>query len=204
MIITWYGQACFKIVCQKNKNGQVVIITDLPEKDTGLRGPKPEADILLESRLNKKKGSDSCFLITGPGEYDVKEIYIQGIASSDKKTTIYIIEAEDMKICHLGEISQKELSSQELEMIGVIDILTIPVGGGNALEAKDALKIMSQIEPKIIIPMCYKIPKLKIRLDPLDNFLKTLGIKKLESSSKLSIKAKGLPKEEVKIIALQA
>ena len=78
----------------------------------------------------------------------------------------------------------------------------IPMGGTYTISAKEAPKIMAQIEPKITIPMHYAVPKLKIKLDPLDKFLKTFGIKNLESMKKLSIKKKDLPPEEAKIIIL--
>ena len=108
-----------------------------------------------------------------------------------------------MKICHLGSLDQGELASKELEAIGDVDILMVPIGGKEALDTKEAIKIMSQIEPKIVIPMYYKIPGLKIALDGLDKFLKSLGIKKIESLPKLSIKKKDLPEEEAKIITLK-
>lgn len=217
MNITWYGQTCFKIEVQRKKEGQVSIITDLFENEIGLRAPKAEADIFLFSQNNKRTIPDSSFLALGPGEYDVKDVYIQGISTlaesgvaktkskSAEQNTIYIIETEDIKICHLGKLFQSELNPKELEEIGEVDILMVPVGGRDALDAKGAIKIMSQIEPKITIPMYYKVPGLKTELDGLDKFLKSLGIKTLDSLPKLSIKKKDLPEdEEAKIIVLQS
>jgi len=196
MNINWYGQTCFKISLSKAKEGQDIII-DPPTKDSGLRGPKLEADILLSTDSKEKIPSGNYFLITGPGEYDIKEIYIQGIGAQG--ATFYTIEAEDMKLCHLGRTTQKELTSEQIELIGEVDILFLPLG----LESKTGVKIMSQIEPKVIIPMYYKISKSKEKLDSIDSFLKVLGIKNLEKTPKLSIKAKDLPREEVKIIELE-
>ena len=196
MNINWYGQTCFKISVSKSKNGQVNIIIDPPTKDSGLRGPKLEADILLSTDI-KGLSAGSHFLITGPGEYDIKDIYIQGTKA--KGATIYTIEAEDMKLCHLGRINQKELTSEQIDLIGEVDILFLPIG----TDPKTSVKIMSQIEPKVIIPMYYKISKSKEKLDSINSFLKILGIKSIEKTTKLSIKAKDLPKEEVKIISLE-
>lgn len=153
----------------------------------------------------------AALLIEGPGEYEVKEVYIQGIHSwHDEKegavrgeNTIYTIETEDLKLCHLGDFGQKELTDEQLEEIGEVDILMIPIGGVSTISAKEALKIMSQIEPKITIPMHYQIPKLKSKLDNLDKFLKALGVKKLEPVNKLSIKKKDVIPEEAKIIILK-
>lgn len=210
MTITWYGQTCFRISTLKKGNGSVNILIDPFGREIGLRPPKNEADILLITYNIKGTLSGNFFLINGPGEYDVKEVYIQGIPSklsqeggTSGKITIYTIEAEGVKICHLGKLNQKELTPDQIEKIGKVDILIIPIGGKETLNAGVAVKIMSQIEPKIIIPMYYQIPKLKIKLDNLTKFLESLGIKSLEPLSKLSIKKRDIPEEEVKVIILK-
>ena len=216
MNIIWHGQSCFEIVATPAKNSQMKIVIDPFSEEAGLRIPRLEADILLVthdnySRDSIKAVSDSPFLISGPGEYEIKNVFIQGVASSpgEKKekdkdeNTIYTIEAEDLKLCHLGNLIQKELTEEQLEEIGDIDILMIPVGGSYTISAKEALRIMAQIEPKITIPMNYALPKLKIKLDRLDKFLKSLGIKTIDSLSKLTIKQKDLPSEEAKIVVLK-
>jgi len=160
---------------------------------------------------NVKAVSGNPFLIQGAGEYEAKGVYIQGVdsahdASQGKErgqNTIYTIEVEDLRICHLGDLGQKELTPEQVEKIGEVDILMIPVGGVYTISAKEAVKIMSQIEPNIVIPMHYQIPKLRIGLEGLDKFLKTMGIKKIESLPKLSIKKKDISSEEAKIIVLK-
>jgi len=217
MTIKWYGHSCFHIISNSSKNSPVSIIIDPFNESIGLKLPrKLEADIVLithdhDDHNNIKKISDSPFLITSPGEYDVKEVSIKGISvyhdNSEGKergrVTAYKIETEKMNICHLSDLGQKELTSDQVNAIGEVDILMIPIGGHFTVDAKEAAKIMAQIEPKIIIPMHYKLPNLKIKLDSLDDFLKTLGIKNLEKLSKLIVKEKDLPREEVKIIALE-
>ena len=217
MTIKWYGHSCFHIFSNSGKNSPVSIIIDPFDESIGLKLPrKLEADIVLVTHdhydhNNVKKVSNSPFLITGPGEYDVKGISIRGISAYHDnsegrergRVTVYEIETEKMSICHLGDLGQKELTSDQVSAIGEVDILMIPIGGHFTIDAKEAAKIMAQIEPKIIIPMHYKLPKLKIKLDLLDDFLKTLGIKNLEKLPKLIVKEKDLPKEEVKIIALE-
>jgi len=216
MTITWYGQTCFRINTQKSRNGSVNILIDPFEKEIGLRSPKTEADILLVTHDNERTLSGNFFLINGPGEYDVKGVYIQGILGKKKdsnppttpyiikkeaseKTTICTIEAEKIKICHLGRLGQKELFPSQIERIGKVDILMVPIGGKETLEAEEAIKIMSQIEPKITIPMYYQFPK----SDNLTKFLKSLGIKSLEPLPKLSIKKKDISEEEAKVIVLR-
>ncbi len=223
MTIQWHGQSYFEISASRGKNNQVTLAIDPFSEELGLRLPKVSADILLvthehydHNNVKAVSGASSNgsgktpFLVSGPGEYEIKEIFIQGVPawhdnSQGKErgqTTIYSIEAEDLKICHLGDLGQKELNSEQLEKIGEVDILLIPVGGVFTIDGKDAIKIMSQIEPKIIIPMHYALPKLKEKLDDLDKFLKAVGIKKIEPLPKLTIKKKDLSEEEVRIVVL--
>lgn len=215
MIIQWHGQACFQITSSQGKNNHVNIVIDPFDEATGLNLPKMEADILLVSHQhhdhNNVKGvSGTPVLVEGPGEYEIKEVFIQGIPSfhddsSGKErgqNTIYTIEAEEIKICHLGDFGQKELTPEQIEKIGPVDILMVPVGGVYTISAKEAVKVMSQIEPSIIIPMHYQVPKLKAKLDGLDKFLKTMGMKSITPQPKLSIKKKDILAEEAKIIVL--
>lgn len=217
MTINWYGQSCFQISSNQGKNNHLSIIIDPFEENIGLKLPrKLEADIALvthehSDHNNVKKISGSPFVITGPGEYETKGVCILGTAayhdnSTGKqkgKTTIYTIETEEIKICHLGNLDQKELSSDQLERISEVDILMLPVGGVFTINAEEAIKIMTQIEPRITIPMHYKVPGLKMKLDGADKFLKALGIKSLHPLPKLSIKKRDIPSEEAKIVVLQ-
>ncbi len=216
MTIIWHGQSLFEITTSRGKNNQVNIVIDPFSPEIGLRIPKLEADIVLTTHdhydhNNVKAVAGNPFLIEGPGEYEIKEVFIQGIPAFHDdlqgkergKITIFTIEAEELRLCHLGDLGQKELTPDQLEKIGEIDILMIPIGGNYTISGKEAVKIMSQIEPKIIIPMHYALPKLKVKLEEVDKFLKIMGIKKIEPVNKLTIKKKELAEEEAKIIVLK-
>ena len=205
-----------QLIFSFQKDSQIKIVIDPFEESIGLKTPELEADILLITHQhpdhnNQKIVKGNYFLIDGPGEYEVKSIFFYGIPSFHDSNqgkekggnTIYTIEAEDLKICHLGDLGQKELTDEQLEKIGEVDILMIPVGGVDTISSKEALHIMSQIEPKITIPIHYALPKLKGKLEPVDKFLKALGIKSLEPLKKLSVKKKDLSSEEAKIIVLK-
>jgi len=226
MQIIWKGQSCFQIIINREKNNlsnvsrdsnQVSLVIDPYDETIGLRVPKLEADILLvthnhHDHNNIKAVSGNCFLISEPGEYEIKDVFIQGIpafhdSSSGKEkgeNIIYTIEAEGIRICHLGDLGQKELTEEQVEKIGNIDILMTPVGGVYTISSREAVKIISQIEPKIVIPMHYQIPKLKIKLEGLEKFLKAIGVKSPETLNKLTIKKKDIPEEgmEIKVLKL--
>jgi len=203
MIITWHGQSFFEISIKTPDKEKFVLEISPFDKDIGLKVPKINSDILIVSNSTKafSKTPDT-FLIESPGEYGLKGVFVKGIPSLDKNV-IYKIEAEGIKICHLGDFKQKELTSQEFEEIGEIDILMIPIGGGETIDAKTAGSIVSQIEPRMVIPMCYKIPGLKMNLESVDEFLKLMGVEKIEPQEKIKISIKDLPKEETEIIILK-
>ncbi len=216
MNIVWHGHAFFHITTNPQKNSPIRIAIDPYDKSIGLRVPKTEAEILLITHQhydhnNIKAVSGNPFLIEGPGEYDVKNVFIEGIPSFHDESKgkergeniIYVIESEGIRLCHLGDIGQKELTEEQLQKIGEIDILMIPVGGTYTISAQETTKIMSQIEPKITIPMHYSLPGLKIKLDPITKFLKVFGLKSVQPIKKLSIKKKDIISDEVKIIILE-
>lgn len=212
MKISWAGQACFHISTAPAKDVQADIVID-PYGDIGFKLPSLSADIVLVSHSHddhnnvkavKPAGEGEPFVVQGPGEYEIKGVFVRGIDSwhddaqgkERGKNTIYTIEAEDMRLCHLGDLGQKELTSNQLDAIGTVDILMIPAGGVYTIEPAEAVKIISQVEPKIVIPMHYALPKLSIKLEGVEKFLKAMGKNAVEPIDKLNIKASALPKEK--------
>lgn len=215
MFITWFGQSFFELRVKNSQNEEICIIIDPFDEKLGLKIPQVEGQILLithshfdHNNVEAIKGSP--FLINEPGEYELKDIFIKGIFSFHDNSqgkergvsVIYKIEAEEIKICHLGDLGQKELTSEQLEELGEVDILLIPIGGKVTINAQEAADIVSQIEPKIVIPMHYQIPKLKLELEGLDKFLKIMGQEKIEPQKKLKIAARDLSGEETKVVVL--
>ena len=214
MNITWYGQSCFKI-----QNKDVALITDPFDKSVGLRSPHGSADVVTISHdhfdhnnYGVVKGDP--FIIDSAGEFEVKKIIIKGIDSyhDDKEgkergcNIIYTIEVDDIRICHLGDLGQTALINGQLEKIGQVDILFIPVGGVFTIDWKSASAIISQIEPRVIIPMHYKIPGVKgslLKLDSADNFCKDRGVSSKDAVDRFSVKKKDLPQEESKVVVMK-
>ena len=216
MQISWKGQACFHIIASPAKGEQVKIVVDPYNDSIGLRLPSLEADIAMvthdhDDHNNVKALKGDPFVITNPGEYDVKGIAIQGILSfhdenqgKDRGTnTIYVFEAEGMKLCHLGDFGQAELTPEQVEKIGNIDILFIPVGGVYTIDAKGAGKVLNQIEPKVVVPMHYAIPKLKPKLDKVDELFREIGMKRPEVQARLVIKSKDISAEGASLVLLE-
>ena len=102
----------------------------------------------------------------------------------------------------MGDFGQEELTDEQSRKIGDIDVLMIPVGGTYTIDAKEATKVISQIEPRIIIPMHYKIPGLNVKVDDLEAFLKAIGSKNAVPEEKLTIQKKNLPTEDMSVIPL--
>lgn len=209
MIITWLGQSAFKI-----EDKDITLAID-PHDKTGLKMPKFQADILLithdhDDHNNIKAIKGDPFVIDGAGEYEVKNVFVYGLrAWHDNKKgadrgriTLYLIEYGGIKIAHLSDIGQDNLTQRQLEKLEGVDILLIPVGGIYTINGTGAVKIISQIQPRIIIPMHYKIPGLKLKLEPVDKFLKEFGVTSSEKMDKLKINKKDLPQEETKVIIL--
>ncbi|MGC8651163.1 MAG: MBL fold metallo-hydrolase [Minisyncoccia bacterium] len=213
MIIQWFGQSYFKIET-KNK---VIALDPYSEKALGIKPPRFKADLLLithdhEDHNNKAAILGEPFIIEGPGEVEKEGIFIEGLMSYHDNhlgkekgvNTIYKITSEDLTLCHLGDLGEKTLKDETLEKLSEIDILLIPTGGTYTINSEEAITIINQIEPKIIIPMHYQLPNSKInskiKLDPLDKFLKTFG-KKPETMDKLVIRRAQLP-QETKLVVL--
>lgn len=202
MYITWYGQSCFKL---QNKT-QTVLIDPYSPKKYGLRGPNLKARlILLTNSEDKKKAQKDlkkeCFLISSPGEYEIENIFIQGIYFNNK-LTVYRLEMDGIRFGILAEIDDL-LSNDALNNLDGIDVLFVPVGGGEIIDSKKAIEIINSLEPKLAIPCCFKIKGLKINLSSSDKFLKEAGIKNIERVNKLSIQKKHLLFEETKIVILE-
>jgi len=216
MNIIWKGQSFFVIDVKGRENGVVRVAIDPYDNKLGLRVPNIEADILLISHAhsdhsNAKAISGRPFTIDSTGEYEVKDVFVKGISAFHDSTEgkergnviVYKIEAEGLKLCHLSDLGQKELSPEQLEQIGEVDILMVPVGGAHSLFAKQASEIVSQIEPRIVIPMHYKLPKIKAPLEPVTKFLKVMGEEGIKPEKKLKVATGSLPVEETKIVILE-
>ncbi|MFA5629309.1 MAG: MBL fold metallo-hydrolase [Dehalococcoidales bacterium] len=200
MDINWLGHSCFKI-----KGKQATVITDPFSAGIGYTLGKQSADIVTVSHNHPGHSNVSAingdpYVITGPGEYEISDVLVIGLPSYHDnehgslrgKNTVYLIEIDDVSICHLGDLGYP-LTEDQLEELGTVDILMLPVGGVSTINAAAAASVVRQIEPKIVIPMHYGTPLLNRELDPIEKFLKEIGAHDTTPLPKLSITKNRLP-----------
>lgn len=155
--------------------------------------------------------AQDAFVIRGPGEYEKSGVYVVGIQSFHDDVqgkerglnTIYAIKFEDIRLCHLGDLGQSKLTDEQIETIGDIDILFVPIGGTYTINSTQAADIVKEIEPKIIIPMHYSVPGLNVKIDGPQKFLKEIGLKPEEVET-YKINKKTLPVEEIHLVMFSA
>lgn len=214
MYITWLGQSAFKFQDKLNSDGFTVATDPFDPDYTGLKMPSFEADIVTVSHDHKdhnylKAIRKTPFMIDTAGELEYMGVYIEGIDSyhdEDKGKSkggniIFRFDFADISIAHLGDLGCV-LSDKQIERLEGVDVVLVPIGGKNTLNAKKAVEVINQLEPRVVIPMHYQIPDLKFELDGLEAFIKELGIVP-EYEEKLKISKKDLPSDTTRLIILK-
>lgn len=216
--IQFLGHACFRI---RGRDG--VVVTDPYDRSVGLEIGKPTAHIVTISHQHPdhtnaaavKPMREKLFMVEGPGEYEVGGIMIAGVRTfHDKKkgeelgrNTAYVLHVDDVVFCHLGDLGH-ELSTSQIDEIGNIDVLFIPVGGGETIGPADAVAVIAQLEPRLVIPMHYATggqQSFTVELGSIDSFLHEMGIKEPVVEDKLTVTAANLPAEgaETKVVVMR-
>jgi len=185
MEITWFGHAYVRLRAR-----EATVVVDPFDKSLGLTVPRVNADIILITSDRSGYNAVGAVggnpkVIRGPGEYEIKNVFITGIQTpldekgKEKKqeegfTTVYLIELEDLVICHLGPLG-RVLSQTQVEAMGRVDVLLVPVGGGNMLKAAQAAEMVSLLEPRLVIPILYQVAGSSVPLEPLSRFTKEMS-----------------------------
>ena len=194
MEIRWLGHACFRI-----KGRQTTVITDPYSPNLGYSLGKATANIVTVSHQHPGHSytdgvGGNPRKVTGPGEYEIGDVIIIGIAtfhdnsggSQRGKNTVYLIEVDEVSVCHLGDLGHI-LTNEQVEELGEVDVLLLPVGGLSTINAAMAAQIVRQLEPKVVIPMHYQTQTVVRKLEPVDKFLKEMGLSGLTPQAKVSI-----------------
>ncbi|MBC6936848.1 MAG: lactamase [Chloroflexi bacterium] len=208
MEIIWHGHSCFRIT-ERNK---ISVVTDPYGDSIGLPPLKLKADVVTVSHQEAGHNNVSAVkgdarLIAGPGEYEIGGVFITALAmhfieqDTARSNIAYLFDYDNLTVLHLGDLAHIPDQST-IEALGEVNVLLLPVGGGNGLRAAQAAEVVALIEPNFIVPMHYALPGLKFQLDPVDKFLKAMGIGKVQESEALKVTAGELPEQSQVVVLL--
>lgn len=207
MDIQFYGANCITVT---TKNVRITIDDNLV--DLGAKSVAKPNDIALFTGPHADPAQPAKLVIDHPGEYEVSGVSIVGIPArahieeaTGKTATMYKIVVDDMKLLVLGHI-YPALSEAQLEAIGMVDVMVIPVGGnGYTLDPTGAMNVVKKVEPKLIIPTHYQDTALNFPVPQatLEEALKSLTMEVKDTTSKLKLKATDLMTEGAKLVVLQ-
>lgn len=203
MEITWLGHACFRL-----RNREATIVIDPFAAETGYN-PRTigEADVVLVSHdhaahNNAAAVSGSPRVIQGPGEFEVGGVLITGVRTYHDgskganlgKNTAYVVEMDEVRICHLGDLGHIP-TPEQAEALNGAEVLLVPVGGGTTLDAEAAAEVVSLLEPRIVVPMHYQTPNAAGQLASVEGFLQQMGLHEAQPTAKLTVTKTSLPLE---------
>jgi len=189
------------------------VVTDPYPPAIGLKLQRLDADLVTISHEHENhsytQAVREAYEIRGPGEYEVAGVSVIGIPTfhdAEKgakfgRNTVFLIEIDDLRVCHLGDLGHK-LDDVEAEAVSSPDVLLVPVGGNTSMNAAQAAEVVRQLEPRFVVPMHYAIPGLKLQLDPLDKFLKEMGLTAAEPQAKLVVQ-KSSGEYDTKVVVLE-
>lgn len=201
MHLSWLGNTAVKIQTKPSEQ-DVTIIIDPYKPDAGNFPRNLSTDIALYTNGEKNAISvGTPFVMTTPGECETKDVLISAAQGDEPGKILYRIDSEDLSVGHLG-MQKKDLTDAQLEVLSGVDILFVPVGGGESYDVSAAVKAINTIEPRIIIPINYQSEN-NPKADKVENFLREMGASNVKPEKKVIIKAKDLPQEETKIIVLE-
>lgn len=188
-----------------------MLIVDPYQNSTGLRFPRTLCAALVcvshdgEDANNTEAVTGNPFVLQSPGEYEVQGIFAfakSAPTAAGGENLILRFELERMHVAHLGALD-RELTDVEMQSLENIDILMIPAGGGRVMTPKVAAEVISQLEPRVVIPMMYAIPNVKEKLTGLDAFFKELGACRREDTNKYKVSRKDLPEDDMMVVVLE-
>ena len=208
MEISWFGLSCFRLSERRHAS----VMTDpYNGSKVGLSAIKAKADVVTVSHAAPghdytKAISGNSHTLVGPGEYEIGNVFITGIATprdnGDSRNMIYLFDFQGLKVAHLGDIVNVPTQSQ-IEALELVNVLLVPVGGGGSLNAAKAAEIVSMLEPNLVIPMHYQQPGLNLELEPVDKFLAEMGATDVPQENSLRLSTSSLP-EESQVVLLNA
>lgn len=205
MEIVWHGLSCFRFTERYFSTA----VTDPYHQELGLPRLALDADVVTVSHdapghNHTEAVSGYEYALTGPGEYEIGNVFITGIATAQDRSVVpnvlFMFDYDGITIAHLGDMAGVPTQTQ-IEALDDIQVLLVPVGGGNSLNAAQAAELVSMLEPNIVVPMHYRLPELDLELDEVDRFLNELGVTDATEERSLQISS-GKLTEETEVVLL--
>lgn len=213
MHLSWHGHYTLKI-----QAGDVTLLIDplspetgLPAGRQGLQPVRGKIDIVALSNpsdptMSYLEGVSEAVVFNSPGEYETAGMAMRALAwqaDDGSERSLMRWHIEDMMLLHVGALN-RELSDPELQELEKtdIDVLVVPVGGGSGLTTKQALDLVTTVEPRVVVPIHYHLPNIKEKLEPIDTFAKEMGLDPKGAEKKVVLKASKLPTEDVLTVLL--
>lgn len=207
MHISWHGQYTVRI-----QSNDVVLVLDPYAPSVGLPVYRAKADIVALTNPVQPDMSNTGaiqgepYIINTPGEYSIRGFTLHALAWRDEQMNercLQLWNVEKISLLHLGALN-RNLTDQELQELEKrdIDVLLLPIGGGSGLSTKQAMSLVTTIEPRMVIPIHYALPNLKEELAGVDQFAREMGVNPAEAQPKVIVKANKLPQEEMTTVLL--
>jgi L-ascorbate metabolism protein UlaG (beta-lactamase superfamily) len=202
MEVTFLGLGCVRL---RGRDVQVVIDPIPPGTAPGL--PKLTPDVVVRTEgttdfaaLRPHDGRPQ--EVSGPGEYELRGVRIFGLPAGT--TTIMRVEVDDVRVAAIGRL-RRQLTEDEIESLGHVDVLLAPVGGDDSCTAAEAAKLVSAIEPAIVVPVRYAVPGLPGQYEPVEKFAKEMGLAdgSWSAQPKLNLTGSSGTVDETRVVVLE-
>jgi L-ascorbate metabolism protein UlaG (beta-lactamase superfamily) len=209
MEITWYGRACFRL-----KGRDATVITDPCPPSTGFVAGRHDVDLLTISHDHPDhtytRSIRAQLTLTRPGEYEFRDLLVTGVkafhdgvgGAEHGPNVIFAIEIDGVHVCHLGDLGHL-LNEDQLAELGPVDVLLVPVGGHSTVSPADAAEVVSQLNPKLVIPMHFAVDGGSRDLDAAGTFLHEMAVAEPMRQPKANLTPSSLP-DETQVILLEA
>ena len=206
--ITWLGHSCFRL-----RSNDLVAITDPFPDSIGLSIGEPEALTVTVSHAHPNHSywqgvGGEPKVLSGPGEYELSGIYITGVMTpggdgtpESERNTAYMIDMENLRLCHLGDMKEM-LTTRQVEELTPVDILFLPAGGVCTIDVSRAVDVIRRLEPRVVVPMHYRVAGLEVQLNGLEDFMREMGIKEAQPQARLNISVTNRP-PEMRVVVLE-
>jgi L-ascorbate metabolism protein UlaG (beta-lactamase superfamily) len=209
MELIWHGHSCFRL-----RGKELTILTDPFAPGPRAANGQLQADVITVSHDESNHNAVAVVegtprVLTGPGEYETGGAAITGVATprpegqsrTVPRNTAYLIELDDVTVCHLGDLAVP-LTADQVAVVKDADVLLIPVGGHCTIDAAQAAEVVAQVEPKVVVPMHYQAPGLSVPLDPVDRFCHEMGAASVTPQQRLNVTRSSLP-EQLTVVLLE-